>query len=321
MICNSKNITMKKISIIQIIIAIILLSSCGGNRSAKKETLSGTINIDGSSTVYPLSEAVAEEFRKVYPDVNVAIGSSGTGAGFKKFARGETDISDASRPIKDSEIKACSENNISYEELTVALDGISIMVNPENTWIQNITVDELKKIWEPNSPVKKWNDIRPGWPAEDIHLYGPNTAHGTYDFFTEAILGESGASRSDYNAVADYNVGIQGISTDKNALGYFGLAYYEENKDKLKLVGVDNGNGPIKPSLETVKDGSYAPLSRPLFIYINSASVSKKELIEFVNYYIKNAAELSKEVGYIPLPQSEYDSQLASFDKFITGSK
>jgi phosphate transport system substrate-binding protein len=312
---------MKKIKIIQIVFGIVLIAACGGNKSAKKETLTGTISIDGSSTVYPLSEAVAEEFRTVHPDVNVAIGSSGTGAGFKKFARGETDISDASRPIKESEMRACSENNISYEGLMVALDGISIMVNPENTWIQDITVGELKKIWETNSTVKKWSDIRPGWPAENIHLYGPNTAHGTYDFFTEAVLGESGASRADYNAVADYNVGIQGISTDKYALGYFGLAYYEENKDKLKLVGVDNGNGPVKPSLETVKDGTYAPLSRPLFIYINSASVSKKELVEFVNYYIKNAAVLAKEVGYIPLPQNEYDNQLASFGKFITGSK
>jgi phosphate transport system substrate-binding protein len=312
---------MKKIKIIQIVFGIVLIAACGGNKSAKKETLTGTISIDGSSTVYPLSEAVAEEFRTVHPDVNVAIGSSGTGAGFKKFARGETDISDASRPIKESEMRACSENNISYEGLMVALDGISIMVNPENMWIQDITVGELKKIWETNSTVKKWSDIRPEWPAEKIHLYGPNTAHGTYDFFTEAVLGESGASRADYNAVADYNVGIQGISTDKYALGYFGLAYYEENKDKLKLVGVDNGNGPVKPSLETVKDGTYAPLSRPLFIYINSASVSKKELVEFVNYYIKNAAVLAKEVGYIPLPQNEYDNQLASFGKFITGSK
>ena len=309
---------MKKLEIIQIIFAIIILSACGGQRSGDKEALSGKISIDGSSTVYPLSEAVAEEFRTVHPDVNVSIGSSGTGAGFKKFARGETDISDASRPIKESEMQACRENNISYEEIMVALDGISIMVNPENTWIQDITVGELKKIWETNSTVKKWSDIRPEWPAENINLYGPNTAHGTYDFFTEAILGESGASRADYNAVADYNVGIQGISTDKYALGYFGLAYYEENKDKLKLVGVDNGDGPVKPSLETVKEGTYAPLSRPLFIYINSASVSKKELVEFVNYYIKNSAELAKEVGYIPLPQSEYDNQLASFSKFIT---
>jgi phosphate transport system substrate-binding protein len=185
------------------------------------------------------------------------------------------------------------------------------MVNPENTWIENITVDELRKLWEPNSTIKKWSDIRPDWPSEDIHLYGPNTAHGTYDFFTEAILGESGASRSDYNAVADYNVGIQGISTDKYALGYFGLAYYEENADKLKLIGLDKGNGPVKPSLETVKDGTYAPLSRPLYIYINNASLAKKEVVEFVDFYIKNAAALAKEVGYIPLPQTEYDKQLS----------
>jgi phosphate transport system substrate-binding protein len=310
--------TIKLLGTLTIITLLVISCSNQGGKSSNKK-LSGTINIDGSSTVYPLSEAVAEEFRAVYPDVNVAIGSSGTGAGFKKFERGETDISDASRPIKESEIAACKENNINYEELMVALDGISIMVNPENTWIQDITVGELKKIWEANSTVKKWSDIRPEWPAEDIHLYGPNTAHGTYDFFTEVILGESGASRSDYNAVADYNVGIQGISTDKYALGYFGLAYYEENKDKLKLVGVDNGNGPVKPSLETVKTGTYAPLSRPLFIY--SASVSKKELVEFVNYYIKNAAMLAKEVGYIPLPQAEYDNQLANFSKFIAKPK
>ena len=306
---------MKLLRAFSIVVITGMFFSCGGNKSTKSEKLSGEIKIDGSSTVYPLSEAVAEEFRVHNPDVNVTIGSSGTGAGFKKFARGENDISDASRSIKESEIEACKENNIGYTELMVALDGISIMVNPENTWIEDITVPELKKIWEPNSPVKKWSDIRPEWPAEDIHLYGPNTAHGTYDFFTEAILGEAGASRSDYNAVADYNVGIQGISTDKNALGYFGLAYYEENKDKIKLVGVDNGNGPVKPSLETVKDGTYAPLSRPLFIYINNASLAKKEVIEFVNFYIKNSAELAKEVGYIPLPQQEYDTQLATLNK------
>ena len=309
---------MKKLSNLFVLFAIVALTtlSCKNQQGKTTETLSGTINIDGSSTVYPLSEAVAEEFRAEYPKVNVAIGSSGTGAGFKKFARGETDISDASRPIKESEIQACQENNITYEELMVALDGISIMVNPENTWIQNITVEDLKKLWEANSTVKKWSDINPDWPAEDIHLYGPNTAHGTYDFFTEAILDESGASRSDYNAVADYNVGIQGISTDKYSLGYFGLAYYEENKDKLKLVGIDNGNGPVLPSLETVKDGTYAPLSRPLFIYVNSTSVARKEVVSFVNFYIENAAELAKEVGYIPLPQEEYATQLKRFKKF-----
>ncbi len=299
------------------IVAVLVLASCGGGTKQQKTSLSGTIKIDGSSTVYPLSEAVAEEFRVENPSVNVAIGSSGTGAGFKKFARGETDISDASRSIKESEVTSCDENNIKYTEFMVALDGISIMVNPENTWIENITVEELKKLWEPSSSIMKWSDIRSDWPAEDIHLYGPNTAHGTYDFFTEAILGESGASRSDYNAVADYNVGIQGISTDKYALGYFGLAYYEENKDKLKLVGLDNGTGPVKPSLETVKDGTYAPLSRPLFIYINNASLEKIEVVEFINFYIKTAAALAKEVGYIPLPQTEYDKQLSVLDNLI----
>lgn len=298
------------------VVTILLLAACGGGSGSKKDTVGGSIKIDGSSTVYPLSEAVAEEFRTVNPAVNVAIGSSGTGAGFKKFARGETDISDASRPIKESEIEACKENNISYLEIMVALDGISIMVNPENTWIENITVDELKKIWKSNSPVMKWSDVRAEWPSEDIHLYGPNTAHGTYDFFTEAVLGESGASRSDYNAVADYNVGIQGISTDKNALGYFGLAYYEENKDILKLVGVDNGEGPVTPSLETVKNGTYAPLSRPLFIYVNNTAVARAEVVEFVSFFIENSAELAKEVGYIPLPQEEYTNQLAKFKEF-----
>jgi phosphate transport system substrate-binding protein len=298
------------------IIAVFLLAACGGSSTTNKK-LSGEIKIDGSSTVYPVSEAVAEEFRAENPDVNVAIGSSGTGAGFKKFVRGETDISDASRPIKESEITACNENNIKYTEIMVALDGISIMVNPENNWINEITVAELKKIWEPNSTVKKWSDIRPEWPKEEIHLYGPNTAHGTYDFFTEVIMGEAGASRPDYNAVADYNVGIQGISTDKYALGYFGLAYYEENKDKLKLVSVDNGNGPILPSLETVKDGTYAPLSRPLFIYVNNSAFEKKEVVEFIKFYIKSSATLSKEVGYIPLPQEEYDKQLSAVNTLV----
>ena len=301
-------------------VAFIAFNACksGASKNENSKKLTGEIHIDGSSTVYPVTEAVAEEYRSIQPSVNVTIGSSGTGAGFKKFMRGESDISDASRPIKEVEINACKENNISYKELMVALDGISIMVNPENTWIDSITVDDLKKIWEPNSKVTKWSDVNSEWPDKEIHLYGPNTAHGTYDFFTEVIMGESGSSRSDYNAVADYNVGIQGISSDKYALGYFGLAYYEENKDKLKLIGVDNGNGTVIPSLETVKNGTYAPLSRPLFIYINSTSVKRKEVVDFVNYYIENAGTLAKDVGYIPLPKSEYDQQLVSFKEFAS---
>ena len=254
--------------------ATLIFSACGSDKGKSSEgdseQLSGSISIDGSSTVYPLSEAVAEEFRGEQPDVKVTIGSSGSGAGFKKFARGETDISDASRAIKESEVQACHDNNINFQEIRVALDGIAIVVNPENDWVETLTTEELKKIWEPNSPVKQWSDIRPEWPKEDITLYGPSTAHGTYDFFTEEIVGESGASRPDYNAVADYNVAVQGISTDKYSLGYFGLAYYTENEGKLKLVPWIMAMARVYPSLETVGDGTYKPLARPLFIYVNN---------------------------------------------------
>jgi len=298
--------------------AVLFFAACGSpqqnNDGTETEELSGTIQIDGSSTVYPVSEAVAEEFRTVQPKIKVSIGSSGSGAGFKKFSRGEIDISDASRAIKEKEIKACKERNINYLEVRVALDGIAIVVNKENNWLETITTDELKQLWEPNSAITKWSDLRQEWPNEDIHLFGPSTAHGTYDFFTEEIVGEAGASRSDYNAVSDYNVAVQGISTNKNALGYFGLAYYTENMDKLKLIGVDNGNGAVLPSLETVGDGSYSPLARPLYIYVNTKAVERNEVKEFVKFYIQSAAELSKAVGYIPLPEAEYENALSQLN-------
>ncbi|MEN8138537.1 MAG: PstS family phosphate ABC transporter substrate-binding protein [Bacteroidota bacterium] len=306
---------------------ITIFTACGGgnsenqqdaeNKSATTE-LSGSIAIDGSSTVYPVTEAVAEEFRNEQPRVKVTIGVSGTGGGFKKFARGETDISDASRPIKDREIEICKENNISYLELSVAYDGLAVLINPSNDWVDHFTVEELKKLWEPaaQGQIIKWNQIRDGWPDEEIHLFGPGTASGTYDYFTEAIVGESGASRGDFTASEDDNVLVQGIAGDKYGLGFFGLAYYEENKDKLSLVAVDGGNGPVAPSLETVKDGSYAPLSRPLFIYVNSKAVERLEVIEFVNFYLDNADELSKDVGYIPLPKAEYQKQKDNFKSF-----
>lgn len=313
-----------KTKLFMIACTTLLMAACSSNENTNNNAtknpetseLSGTINIDGSSTVYPITEAVAEEFKTVQPKVRVTVGSSGSGAGFKKFARGESDISDASRAIKDKEKEACTDNNIVFYEATVALDGIAIVVNPANDWVNDITVEELKKMWQPESTVKLWSDIRPEWPTEEIHLYGPNTAHGTYDFFTEEIMGESGASRPDYNAVSDYNVAVQGISTDKDALGYFGLAYYEENKNKLKLVGVDNGKGPIMPSLETVKSGEYAPLSRPLFIYINKFAATRPEVKKFVSFYLENAGQLSKEVGYIPLPDVEYKKQVKEFNAF-----
>ncbi|MGV8947152.1 MAG: PstS family phosphate ABC transporter substrate-binding protein [Lutibacter sp.] len=306
---------MKKL-VFMIFIALVL-GSCG-EKKEKATALTGSISIDGSGTVFPISEAVAEEFLKVEPKVKVTVGESGTGGGFKKFGTGVTDLSNASREIKDEEIALCKENGIEYIQLTVALDGISVVVNKENTWAKTMTTEELKKLWEPNSTVKKWNDIRAEWPNEEIHLYGPNTSHGTYDFFTEVIMGESGASRTDYNAVSDYNVAVQGIEKDLNALGYFGLSYYEENKEKLGVVGIDNGKGAVLPSVETVASNEYAPLSRSLFIFVNKKSAQRPEVQKFVNFYLDNAPQLSKEVGYVPLPKSDYEEQKAAFSKVLT---
>lgn len=294
-------------------------SGTSGTSTTQKSDLSGEIRVDGSSTVYPITEAVAEEFRNETPRVRVSIGISGTGGGFKKFSRGETDISDASRPIKDKEIQACEENNIAYISLTVAYDGLAVIVNPENDWVDAFTVEELKKIWEPEAQDKitRWNQIRPEWPDAEIHLFGPGVASGTYDYFTEAIVGESGSSRGDYTASEDDNVLVQGVAGDKYSLGFFGLAYFEENQDKLKLVGVDNGNGPVKPGLESVMDGTYVPLSRPLFIYLNSTAIERPEVVAFVQFYLEHAPVLSGEVGYVPLPAEEYAKQKKIFNDFL----
>jgi len=295
----------------------------GAEDSQEIATLSGTIKVDGSSTVFPITEAVVEEFRSVQPKVKVTIGVSGTGGGFKKFSRGETNLSNASRPIKDKEKAACEENNIKYLELEVAYDGLAVIIHPENDWVDHFTVEELKKIWEPaaQGKIMKWNQIRPEWPNEEMHLFGPGVASGTYDYFTEAVVGKSGSSRGDFTASEDDHVLVQGIAGDKFALGFFGLAYYSENKDKLKLIGVHNGEEIVKPSLETVKNGSYRPLSRPLFIYVNSTSVASPEVVEFVNFYIDNAGELSKDVGYIPLPAENYNAQKASFRTFVESNE
>jgi len=306
------------------------LGACG-DKKEKKDTdtaqdtvaLSGTIKVDGSSTVFPITEAVAEEFRGVQPKVKVTVGVSGTGGGFKKFSRGETNLSNASRPIKDKEKAACEENNIKYLELEVAYDGLAVIVHPENDWVDHFTVEELKKIWEPaaQGKIMRWNQIRPKWPNEEMHLFGPGVASGTYDYFTEAVVGKSGSSRGDFTASEDDHVLVQGIAGDKYGLGFFGLAYYSENKDKLKLIGVHNGEAIVKPSLETVKNGTYRPLSRPLFIYVNSTSVAAPEVVEFVDFYIDNAGELSKDVGYIPLPAENYAAQKESFKTFVESNK
>ncbi|SHI35968.1 phosphate ABC transporter substrate-binding protein, PhoT family (TC 3.A.1.7.1) [Arenibacter nanhaiticus] len=314
---------MKKV--VCILSLALTLGACGSKNEKKgdAQALNGTIKIDGSSTVFPVSEAVAEEFRNVQPDVKVTIGVSGTGGGFQKFSRGETNISNASRPIKDKEIAICKENNINYLELEVAYDGLAVLVNPENTWVDSFTIEELKKIWEPaaQGTIMKWNQIRPEWPDEEIHLYGPGVASGTYDYFTEAVVGKSGSSRGDFTASEDDHVLVQGISGDKYSLGFFGLAYYSENKDKLSLIGVHNGTEVVKPSIETVKNGTYSPLSRPLFVYVNSTSVKSPEVVEFVNFYLETAGELATDVGYIPLPEEKYTQQKESFKSFVADNQ
>lgn len=281
------------------------------------------IKVDGSSTVYPITEAVAEEFQKAKRGaVKVTVGISGTGGGFKKFTRGEIDISNASRPIVRKEIDAAKEKGIEFIELPVAYDGLAVMVHPKNNWITSMTVAELKKIWEPAAEGKilKWNQVRPSWPDLPLKLYGPGVDSGTFDYFTEAIVGKSRASRGDFTASEDDNVLVQGIASDRGGLGFFGYAYYAENPDKLKLVAIDGGRGPILPSEKTVMDGTYAPLSRPIFIYVNKKSAERPEVKEFVEFYLKSASKLVKQVKYIPLPERAYQLALERFSKRITGT-
>jgi phosphate transport system substrate-binding protein len=295
-----------------------------GPRGAAAE---GKVAIDGSSTVYPISEAVSEEFRKSHPDVKVTVGISGTGGGFKKFCAGETDISDASRPIKPTEVEACAASKIEYIELPIAYDGLAVMVNPKNDWAKCMTVKELKTLWEPEAQgkVMRWNQVRAGWPDKEVHLLGPGVDSGTYDYFTEAVVGKEHSSRGDFQASEDDNTLVQGIATDQGALGFFGVAYYQENKDKLKLVGIDdekpeNGEGCILPTHETVEKGTYQPLSRPLFIYVKRSSADDPTVKQFVDFYLSNARKLTEEVGYIALPEDAGKLVKARFAARTTGS-
>ncbi|HUU46171.1 MAG TPA: PstS family phosphate ABC transporter substrate-binding protein [Acidobacteriota bacterium] len=303
----------------------VLLVGCGGGNEqpgARTETsqLSGTVAIDGSSTVFPITEAVAEEFQKVNPRVRVTVGISGTGGGFKKFTIGEIDINDASRPIKDQEIAKAVENNVAYIELPVAFDGISVVVHPDNTFVDMLTVEELKKIWQPGSTVQRWSDVRPEWPAEPIRLYGPGTDSGTFDYFTEAVNGKSQSCRADFTASEDDNVLAQGVAGDRNALGFFGFAYYVENASRLKVVPIDGGKGPVAPSEATINDGRYAPLSRPLFLYVGAQAAERPEVKAFVDFYLKHAPQLAGEVGYVALPARAYQLATARFHNGIVGS-
>ena len=273
---------------------------------ASAERLRGTVSIDGSSTVFPISEAVAEEFLAVQPRVRVTVGVSGTGGGFKKFLAGEIDINDASRPIKMKEVKQASASGIGFIELPIAYDGLSVVVNTKNDWVDHLTITELNKIWQPGSSVTRWSDVRDGWPEKEIQLYGPGTDSGTFDYFTETINGKSGASRPDYTANEDDNALVRGISGDEGSLGYFGYAYYAANKDKLRVVAIDGGKGPVAPTEITINNGTYAPLSRPVFIYVRPDALDRKEVRAFVDFYIESAPMLATEVGYIPLPDSVY---------------
>lgn len=309
-------------NLIGILVILTTVWACGRN-SGNSTGLSGAIKIDGSSTVYPITEAMAEEYRLDERGVRVTVGVSGTGGGFNKFSRGEIDINNASRLIKESEAAACSENNIAFEGFTIAYDGLVVVVNKDNHWVDHLTVEELKKIWEPaaQGTVTRWSEIREGWPDETFNLYGPGIASGTYDYFTEAVVGESGASRGDYTASEDDNVLVQGLSGDKNGLAFFGLAYYEENKALLKLVPVDNGNGPVLPSMETVKNGTYEPLARPVFLYVTDVAAKRPEVRSFVEFYLKNADVIIPDVGYIPLTEDEYQVELAKLQQLAEGAE
>lgn len=308
----------------------MVLSGCGKSDSSGasgtsgaggSSNLSGKILIDGSSTVFPVSQAVAEEFMNEHGGkVNVTVAESGTGGGFKKFANGEIDITGASRPIKPEEIEACKKGGIEFIELPIAFDGLSVVVNPQNTFCDSLTVAELKKIWEPNSKVKLWSDVRAGFPAEPIKLFGPGTDSGTFDYFTEEIVGESKASRPDFTQSEDDNILVQGVAGEKFALGYFGYAYYIENQDKLKVLGVDPGTGAVKPEPASIESGTYRPLSRPIYVYVSLKAMDRPEVVAFLEYFLGEQGQaLVGEVGYVKLPPVAYSSNLDRVKNKTTG--
>jgi phosphate transport system substrate-binding protein len=298
-----KTVALAAVTVLGLLAAACNTESGGGGGNG--DGLSGAIRIDGSSTVFPISEAVAEEFSGESPDVQARVGQSGTGGGFEKFCRGAIDISDASRPIEDDEKAACSKEGIEYTELKVAIDGLSVVVHKDNDFAECLTVEELKKMWEPDSTVKTWKDVRSEFPADEIKLYGPGPDSGTFDYFTDEVVGEEGASREDYTPSEDDNVLVQGVSGDENALGYFGYAYYVPNTDKLKALGVDGGEGCVEPTEETIEGGEYTPLSRPLYIYVSNTSLEKEHVRAFAEFYLDSVNDVLSDVGYIALPDAD----------------
>lgn len=310
------------------LLVLAVTAACGGGASSSSTSAgSSRVTLDGSSTVFPISEAVAEEFQRTQPGTRVTVGISGTGGGFQKFCRAETDISDASRPISATEIAACQKAGVDYVELPVAYDGIAIVVNPKATWASDITVAELRTLWAPEAQgtVTRWNQVRASWPDREIHLFGAGVDSGTYDYFTEATTGKAKASRGDFTSSEDDNVLVQGVSSDELALGFIPFAYYEENHDKLKLLPVDdgkadNGAGPILPSPESIRTGTYQPLSRPIFIYVSKKAAERPEVQKFVDFYLAEADTLVREVNYVGLGADAYKLVAERFAARTTGS-
>ena len=309
---------------------LVALAACGrgeqrvGNAGS---TANALIRMDGSSTVFPIAQAVAEEFQREHPGVRVTVGISGTGGGFQKFCRNEVDIANASRPIKPSELAQCGTNGVEFIEIPIAYDGLVVAVHPNNTWAEQMTVEDLKKIWAPEAQgrITRWNQVRTSWPDRELHLFGPGVDSGTYDYFTEAVVGKEGASRGDFTSSEDDNVLVQGIANDESALGFFGIAYYEQNKSRLKAVAIDdgkddNGRGAITATIETVKNGTYQPLSRPLFLYVARKAADRPEVAQIVEYSLTAGPDLVAEVGYVPLGSDGYTLARAHFADRITGS-
>jgi len=289
-------------------------------QDADLSSLSGTIVSDGSSTVGPLTQAVAEEFNAQAPNVQTSVDISGTGGGFKRFCAGETDVQNASRAIKDDEATTCADNGVDWYQFEVAYDGVTVVTNKENTWLTCITTADLKRLWQKENPANTWADLNPDYPGETVALYGPGTDSGTFDFFVETILGED-EIREDFTPSEDDNVLVEGVAGDVNALGYFGLAYFQENQDVLNAVAIDASDGTcVTPSPDTVRDGAYAPLSRPLFVYVNADSLQRPEVQEFIRFYLNDAATLAPEVGYVSSPDESYAEDMKSFEAALSGT-
>jgi phosphate transport system substrate-binding protein len=325
------HIQLKGTFVLAFVLLLLAVAGCGGEGRGNDEAsdttatettgggqgLSGRIEADGSSTVGPYTTAAAEGFREVEPDVQVTVGVSGTGGGFERFCRGETDLSNASRPIKDEESTICEDAGIEFVEFQVANDALTVVVNTDNGWVDCLTVDQLKKIWEPGSKVKSWKDVDPSYPNEKLTLFGAGTDSGTFDYFTDVIVGEEGASRSDYSASEDDNNTVTGVSGEKGGLGYFGFSYFEENQDTLKALEVDGGEGCVPPSVESAQTGTYTPLSRPLFIYVKSESFSRPEVEAFVKYVLDNETEIAEASQFVPLTDEQLQKAKTDFDAAV----